>query len=177
MCVFHTLCAVLALIANAGAATPGLDDITEYFRTTLSPRQGAPTVVYALAQTSDGFLWLATPTGLYRFDGVRFDRIDSVGMERLLGEGIAALVTTRSGRGLWIGYEYGGASFIEGDTLRNYPLERGLPRGTVKGLAVGTDGTVWAGTSRGLARFDGQRWADVTDALGLPSVPLSVWSR
>jgi len=40
----------------------------------------------------------------------------------------------------------GGASFIEGDTLKNYPLESGLPRGTVRGLAVGTDGTVWAGT-------------------------------
>jgi signal transduction histidine kinase/ligand-binding sensor domain-containing protein len=169
MRVFHALCVVAALIASAGASTPRLDDITEYFRTSLSPRQGAPTVVNALAQTSDGYLWVATPTGLYRFDGVRFDRIDSVGTVRLLGEGIATLVATRSGSGLWIGYEYGGASFIEGDTLRNYPLESGLPRGTVKGLAVGTDGTVWAGTSRGLARFDGQRWADVTDALGLPS--------
>ena len=169
MRVFHVLCAVFALIANAGASTPRLDDITEYFRTSLSPRQGAPTVVNALAQTSDGYLWVATPTGLYRFDGVRFDRIDSIGTVRLLGEGIAALVATRSGGGLWIGYEYGGASFIEGDTLRNYSLESGLPHGTVKGLAVGTDGTVWAGTSRGLARFDGQRWSDVTDALGLPS--------
>jgi signal transduction histidine kinase/ligand-binding sensor domain-containing protein len=169
MRLFHALCVVAALIASASASTPRLDDITEYFRTSLSPRQGAPTVVNALAQTSDGYLWVATPTGLYRFDGVRFDRIDSVGTLRLLGEGIATLVATRGGRGLWIGYEYGGASFIEGDTLRNYPLESGLPRGTVKGLAVGTDGTVWAGTSRGLARFDGQRWADVTDALGLPS--------
>jgi len=54
-------------------------------------------VVNALAQTSDGYLWIATPSGLYRFDGVRFDRIDSIGTVRLLGEGITTLVATRSG--------------------------------------------------------------------------------
>ena len=29
--------------------------------------------VYALAQTTDGFLWIGTSTGLYRFDGLKFE--------------------------------------------------------------------------------------------------------
>ena len=167
MRAIRALCAVLGLIGCAQATTPG-PDITEYFRTSLTLRQGAPTAVYALAQTSDGFLWLGTATGLYQFDGIRFDRIDSAGNVRLLGSGVTALVAPRSG-GLWIGYQYGGVTFLDGATVRNYPLESGLPHGTVESLAVDTDGVTWAGTSRGLARFDGKRWTDVTQRLGLPS--------
>ncbi|MEN9285921.1 MAG: hypothetical protein RLZZ179_3414, partial [Verrucomicrobiota bacterium] len=36
----------------------------------------APTV-HSLAQTSDGYLWAATPRGVARFDGVRFSLIPS----------------------------------------------------------------------------------------------------
>jgi hypothetical protein len=34
---------------------------------------GLSGVVYALAQTTDGFLWIGTTTGLYRFDGLKFE--------------------------------------------------------------------------------------------------------
>ncbi len=36
-------------------------------------KEGAPESVEALAQTADGYLWLGTPSGLYRFDGLRFE--------------------------------------------------------------------------------------------------------
>ena len=167
MRVIHVLYAVFGLIGCASAATPRLD-ITEYFRTSLSLAQGAPASATAMAQTADGFLWLGTPTGLYRFDGIRFDRIDSVGKVRLLGEGVTTLLAPRSG-GLWVGYLYGGVSFLEAGAIRNYPLESGLPHGTVESLTVDTEGVLWAGTSRGLARFDGKRWTDITQSVGLPS--------
>jgi ligand-binding sensor domain-containing protein len=92
---------LFGFIACARASVPG-PEITEYFRASLSPTQGAPTVVSVLAQTSDGFLWLGSPAGLYRFDGVRFERIDSVGGTHLLGESIGAVEASKSG-GLWIG--------------------------------------------------------------------------
>src|SRR5262245_3272745 len=34
---------------------------------------GLSGVVYSLAQTADGFLWIGTSTGLYRFDGLKFE--------------------------------------------------------------------------------------------------------
>jgi len=34
--------------------------------------EGAPGEVHALAQTTDGYLWLGTATGLFRFDGIHF---------------------------------------------------------------------------------------------------------
>src|ERR1700761_9008845 len=36
-------------------------------------KDGAPADVVCLAQTSDGFLWLGTTNGLFRFDGTRFE--------------------------------------------------------------------------------------------------------
>src|SRR5262245_48955914 len=34
---------------------------------------GLSGVVFSLAQTADGFLWIGTSTGLYRFDGLKFE--------------------------------------------------------------------------------------------------------
>ena len=164
----HALCAALCLIGHAVASTPS-PDITEYLHTSFGPAQGSPARAAVLAQTSDGFLWLGTTRGLYRFDGVRFERIAAVGGVPLLGEFITALQATRSG-GLWIGYQYGGASFLDGRGLRNYPPENeGLPDGTLEALAINTDGVVWAGTTRGLARFSDEHWTNVTETAGLPA--------
>src|SRR2546421_10666603 len=40
---------------------------------------GAPAPVMAMAQGRDGFLWLATGEGLFRFDGVSFEPIRPAG--------------------------------------------------------------------------------------------------
>jgi ligand-binding sensor domain-containing protein len=167
MRTLHALCGAIGLISHAVASTPPLDS-TQYSHTSFSPAQGAPPRTAALAQTSDGFLWLSTSAGLYRFDGVRFERIAAVGGVPLLHKFVTALEAPQSG-GLWIGYQYGGASFLDSRGLKNYPTENGgLPNGTLESFAIDPDGVVWAGTTRGLIRFDSQRWRDVTQAVGLP---------
>jgi ligand-binding sensor domain-containing protein len=37
-------------------------------------REGEPSEIHALAQTPDGYLWLGAASGLFRFDGLRFER-------------------------------------------------------------------------------------------------------
>src|SRR5262245_41678 len=41
-----------------------------------SVRAGAPSYISSLAQTADGVLWVRTNVGLYRFDGLRFERFE-----------------------------------------------------------------------------------------------------
>ena len=52
-------------------------------------KEGAPENVNSLAQTADGFLWIGTPTGLFRFDGTRFEPFHSPFGDQLLSTNIS----------------------------------------------------------------------------------------
>ena len=45
-------------------------------------KDGAPAPIRAIAQTDDGYLWLGTEEGLYRFDGQSFDLAPTPGGRR-----------------------------------------------------------------------------------------------
>ena len=123
-------------------------------------REGAPTGVLSMAQTRDGYLWLSSPAGLFRFDGLHFERIELPRNPRLSSSAVYVLFAPQSG-GLWIGFTFGGAAFLKDGKMTIYGEAEGLPPGTVKSFAMQRDGTLWAGGSSGLARFDGKRWLRV----------------
>jgi PAS domain S-box-containing protein len=51
----------------------------------------------------------------------------------------------------------------------HFTTESGLPSNRIKTVAELDDGSVWAGTLKGLARFDGFQWHSIGPELGLPS--------
>lgn len=59
---------------------------------------GAPN---AITQTADGYLWIGTQNGLFRFDGVRFT-LSAPGTGKLASSGIFSLLGDPDGS-LWIG--------------------------------------------------------------------------
>ncbi|MGB8886173.1 MAG: two-component regulator propeller domain-containing protein [Candidatus Korobacteraceae bacterium] len=64
----------LLFVADAVHALDPNKRVTQYTHTSWRIQDGsAPSGMYAIAQTSDGFLWfLSLPGEIYRFDGVRF---------------------------------------------------------------------------------------------------------
>src|SRR6266704_5343307 len=92
---------LLACCPCALALNPSLD-INQYAHTAWTVRDGFfKGVIFSIAQTPDGYLWLGTEFGLLRFDGVR-----SVPWHQLKGEElpcgrIRSLLAARDGR-LWI---------------------------------------------------------------------------
>jgi signal transduction histidine kinase/ligand-binding sensor domain-containing protein len=96
--------------------------------------QGAPN---AIAQTTDGYIWVGTETGLLRFDGVRFVTWSAPGGKGLPATAITALLAARDGS-LWIGTEAGIAHWT-GDNLINYPSEPGR----VNSIVEDRSRTVW----------------------------------
>ena len=52
-------------------------------------KEGVPADVECLAQTKDGILWLGGPTGLFRFDGMRFEPFSSPFGDRFLSTNAA----------------------------------------------------------------------------------------
>jgi len=97
--------------------------------------------IHAFAQTPDGYLWLGTPVGLLRFDGVRAVPWRAPDGQHLPDNWINSLLATHDGT-LWIGTSGGLASWRDGK-LTAYSALAGLD---ILALLVDRQGTVWAGT-------------------------------
>ena len=97
----------------AFALNPSLD-INQYAHTAWTVREGFfKGVIYSIAQTPDGYLWLGTEFGLLRFDGVRSVPWQPPAGEHLPSSYIRSLLAARDGR-LWIGTAKGLASWKDG---------------------------------------------------------------
>ena len=141
----------------------------DMFSTRWSERDGAPSHIVAMAQTRDGYLWFAAPTGLYRFDALRFERVDLPGHPELSSAAVFSLLATPDG-GLWIGFTLGGAAFLRDDTVRVYGAAEGLPKGSVRAWTLQQDGTVWVGATQGIARLHDGHWQSMRTATPTESV-------
>jgi hypothetical protein len=68
------VCLFFALACSCAAAFDSDRTIAQFAQTAWGAKDGAPSVVRALPQSADGYLWLGSSDGLYRFDGVVFER-------------------------------------------------------------------------------------------------------
>jgi len=129
------VCSLPALALDASLG------ISQYAHTAWTFRNGFLNgAVYAIAQTSDGYLWLGTQSGVVRFDGVRAAPLVLPPGQELPSTAVGALLAARDGT-LWIGTVDGLASWNNG-RLTEYPV---LAHQTVLALLEMRDGTVWAG--------------------------------
>jgi PAS domain S-box-containing protein len=95
-----------------------------------------------IGQTTDGYLWLATPTGLLRFDGVRSVRWSAPPGSALPDDRVRTLLGTPDGA-LWIG-TLRGLARLKGGELVVYPSLQGK---AINAIEAGADGTIWVGGS------------------------------
>jgi ligand-binding sensor domain-containing protein/signal transduction histidine kinase len=125
-------------------------DVARYASRHWQTQDGLPhNAVQAIAQTSDGYLWLGTARGLARFDGVRFTVFDSKNTPALKSPSIKALAAGKEGR-LWLGTaESGVLEYRRGQFVR---LGLDQTNQSVCALWPGSDGTLWVGTPNGLDR-------------------------
>ena len=160
--------ATLHLSGGARALSPNLT-IKQLRHTAWGPNQGAPLGgTYALAQTNDGYLWIAGPSGLFRFDGINFERIELPHDPKLSSLSLYSVFAPRGG-GLWVGFTFGGVAFLKGDHWQVYGVADGVPQGSPSRFAETPDGTLWVATLKDIARFDGVRWRAVGSEMGLPT--------
>lgn len=130
--------------------------ISQWQHTAWSAREGAPPGINCLSQSSDGYLWLGTSDGLFRFDGVRFERYEPERGSTFPAHDVRAILSLPNGE-LWIGFASGVISLLKEGIATNYTRREGVP-GWVNTLAQDRDGVLWAATRSGLARFEGNRW-------------------
>jgi signal transduction histidine kinase/ligand-binding sensor domain-containing protein len=137
------------------------------YHTSWGVSEGVPPNITDLAQTADGYLWLGTEGGLYRFDGVRFEHFQPLKGQGLLSEAITALLAQPDG-GLWVGYFQGGATLLKDGRLRHFSENDGLGPQVVSMLARDPTGAIWAATALGLKRFEGSHWDHIGSDWNFP---------
>jgi ligand-binding sensor domain-containing protein len=139
--------------------------ISQFTHTSWSARDGIPGPVRAIAQTADGYLWLGTEAGLYRFDGLRFVEWMSNSGDRLPSASIWSLCASRDGS-LWIGSGSGGISWLHEGQLKNFTPADGIPSGGVLSIVEDTRGSIWAGGQYGFSKLDQGAWRHVGQESG-----------
>ena len=124
----------------------------------------------AIAQTADGFLWLATEEGLVRYNGRTFVTFDERNAPGLGDRFIRSLATGPDGS-LWIGTMSGLAHYKDGkfQSLRNEPPTRV----DIYDLCVDRDGSVWFSSDQGLRQLRDGKLRVYTTSDGLPSNGIS----
>lgn len=142
--------------------------LSDYHHDSWRSKDGAPGSLNTIVQTADGWIWLGTATGLYRFDGIRFEQFVPLGNEQLQKRHISTLRPLTDGT-LLVGYISGGVDRIVNGHVQRYPPRPGGKQfGPVWGLEVDGDGAPLAASSDGLLRLRGGRWEDFGAMAGLP---------
>ncbi|MDW7601470.1 two-component regulator propeller domain-containing protein, partial [Stenotrophomonas maltophilia] len=98
-----------SLPAFAVQRPPVSGGLPDYEHTAWRVGQGAPGDIWDIAQDREGLLWLATGSGLYRFDGRRFERQAAPAGSQFPSTNMVTLAHAAGGA-LWIGYFQAGIS-------------------------------------------------------------------
>ncbi|MBK1891726.1 two-component system sensor protein [Undibacterium sp. 14-3-2] len=159
------------MFAWTGLAHAGLLD--EYTHKAWTATDGGPADVQAITQSRDGWLWISTQTGLYRFDGSSFVRMDNIDGTPLLSTNVLPIYAPPDG-GLWVGYRFGGASFFKDGQVTHYRVSDGFPPGAAMSFARAPDGKIWATSSLGLACLEAGRWQRIGKDVGFDPHPTAV---
>jgi signal transduction histidine kinase/ligand-binding sensor domain-containing protein len=132
-------------------------------------RDGAPSDIAALAQTTDGYLWIGSGRGLFRFDGLKFQSYPFTPNDpQLPSSDIGALAADRDG-GLWIGYRMGGFTHLLNGTRMDYSTRDGVGIESTAQIVCRPDGSVWSLADGRILHLANAQWENFSLKHGLPS--------
>ena len=134
--------AIMVLPPRATAATNEYGWLTRHW---LSDDGLPNNTVNGIAQSPDGFLWLATANvlrGLARFDGVRFEEFPSTNFISPPDRGIVAITVTPEG-GVRLATDRASIVWLDRAEQRVFTTADGLPNQTVHALIEDSEHTLW----------------------------------
>ncbi len=131
------------------------DQQEKYIQRIWTIESGLPqNTIQTLIQTQDGYLWIGTPSGLARFDGVKFTVFTKQNTPALKNDNILSLYED-SNKILWIGTDGGGLCSYQNGIWENFSRRNGLSNNHIRSIIADWKGHLWIGTDYGLNRMSG----------------------
>jgi len=146
---------LLLIILSPGLHSQQVDLPFEYF----SVDEGMPTTVRYIYQDKTGFLWFATNSGLYKYDGYSFTsyKNDINDSTSLIENTVTALYEDKEGT-LWVGTRLGLEKLNHAtNTFTHYTPDSSLLEESgsdIRAICEDKYGTLWVGNGNGLYKFD-----------------------
>jgi ligand-binding sensor domain-containing protein/signal transduction histidine kinase len=162
---------MVAFIGLSGSQKLSANELSMrgYYLESYSAEDGLPqNTVTDLLQTRDGYLWIVTPFGLSRFDGVYFKTFTPGNTPGLHENMFTSLAEDEHGV-MWAGTRDGLLRYQNG-TFEQLGTSNGLPHTRVDGLCRRRKGGIWAATSEGIAHVSGRRATNVVAINSIRSV-------
>ena len=143
----------VALSAGQAAAINPNRTLSQALLRKWQVQQGLPqATIFSIRQTTDGYLWLGSQSGLFRFDGTRFS-LPPDEQAVLENAWIEDLCEDAEGN-LWIATDGSGLIQLKPDgTISRFGQADGLLSEELRCLYYDRQGNLWIGASAGAARF------------------------
>jgi len=107
------------------------------------------TQVNSIFRSKDGVIWIGSMKGVYRFINNKLEKYSP-----LPSVGIASINQDHKGV-MWVGALGNGIFLLQNDkVIKRYYLNKGLPSSAINHIMVDKNGIVWAGSKKGLFRFE-----------------------
>jgi ligand-binding sensor domain-containing protein/serine phosphatase RsbU (regulator of sigma subunit) len=115
-----------------------------YFFDNYGPEQGLESsIVYAIIQSRDDYIWLGTDAGAARFDGINF--INYTTEDHLAPKGVRTILEDNSGN-IWFGHIGGALTRYDGKSFEPIFITDTLPDLDVTSFIQDKDGFLWIST-------------------------------
>ncbi|HLK68352.1 MAG TPA: two-component regulator propeller domain-containing protein [Bryobacteraceae bacterium] len=163
---FWSVALLFCIFPPPATALDPRKSLTQYSRLTWTQQDGLPQdTIRAIAQTTDGYLWVGTDEGLARFDGYEFVVFDKTKGD-LPGNSITALASSGDGA-LWIGTSNGLTEY-RNKQFHTYTTKQGLPDNAITSLYEDHGGVLWIVAGVYLSRFQGGKFTNFAPDADLP---------
>ena len=168
-CRRRWLASLLLVLAFAAPAAVRAQDRPAWFMRAWQSDVGLPdNTVVGIDLAPDGFLWVATPAGLVRFDGLRFQPFSAATAAGGAANLIQAMRVDRHGR-LWLAKERGTVVCVDHGTTTVLSVADGVPNLQPQTMAEDSAGGVWLSYIGGkVLRIQDGGVRAFTEADGLP---------
>ena len=119
-----------------------------------------------ITQDEKGYLWIATNSGVSRFDGNSFINYRE---KQGLAENICSTIFCDNQGRVWVGHQSAGVSIINSNSIEILSETDGLANNEVHDIFQDLEGKIWIATFGGVSFLDGESWVSISKDHGLAS--------